>query len=180
MAQPSLAAGNFLLPNYSFFVEVIAFLVIMFVLGRFVVPRLQNTLTGRREMLRKQVEDSDQARKLLAQAQEAYQDALSGARSEAAEIREKARAEAQHTIDDLRRKAQEESARIVARGEAQLAEQQSVILRELRGEVGSLAVELSEKIIDQPLAGQPDVTATVDNFLAGSAAEDRARSEAQT
>ncbi|MBE7188864.1 F0F1 ATP synthase subunit B [Jatrophihabitans endophyticus] len=178
MAQPSLASGNFLLPNYTFFVEVIVFLVIMFVLGRFVVPKLQGTLTSRNELVRKQVEDTEKARTFLADAQKAYQDALTGARTEAAEIRERARAEAQRTIDDLHANAQSESARILARGEAQLATQRTEILRELRSEIGTLAVELSEKIVGHDLGGRADVTATVDNFLAGLAADDHARSEA--
>ena len=85
--------------------------------------------------------------------------------------------EAQRTIDDLRAEAQAESARIVARGEEQLQSQRAAIVRELRGEIGTLAVQLSEKIVDQPLAGEPDVTTKVDSFLAGLAANDRARSE---
>ena len=180
MAQPSLAAGNFLLPNYTFFVEVVAFLVIMFVLGRFVVPRLQSTLASRDEMVRTQLENTEKARTLLNDAKKAYQDALTDARTEAAQIREGARAEAQRTIDELRTSAQAESARIVDRGESQLAAQRSAIMRDLRSEIGGLAIELSEKIVGQPLGDQGDVTATVDNFLAGLAAEEHARSEAKS
>ena len=177
MTQPTLADSNFLLPNYTIFVEVVVFLVIMGVLGRFVVPRLQQTLRERQAMLQRQTEDTEQARSLLAKAENEYQEALSGARGEAAQIREGARAEAQHTLDELRTNAQQESERLVARGEQQLSAQRSTIMRELRAEIGTLAIELSEKIVGQSRLGDDaDVTATVDSFLAGLSAQDHARS----
>ena len=47
-------------------------------------------------------------------------------------------------------------------------------MRDLRAEIGTLAVELSEKIVDQRLATDADVRATVDSFIAGLQAHDRA------
>ncbi len=69
-------------------------------------------------------------------------------------------------IEDLRTQAQEESARIVTRGEEQLAAQRSQVVRELRGEIGTLAVELSEKIVGQKLSDDAAISRTVDSFLA--------------
>jgi F0F1-type ATP synthase membrane subunit b/b' len=91
-----------------------------------------------------------------------------------------ARAEAQRTVEELREKAEEESARIVARGEEQLANQRGAVVRELRAEIGTLAVELSEKIVDQRLADNAQVSATVDSFIAGLEAQDRAQAGSQS
>lgn len=168
----------FLLPNATFFVELIIFLIIFAVIGRYILPRIQRPLRDRRALVRRQVEDAEAARAQLVQAKQAYQSALSEARVEAAQIREDARAEAQRTVDDLRKRAQEESARIVARGEAQLAGQRASIMRELRPEIGTLAVELSEKIVERPLRQDGGVSATVESFLASLEADDRARSRA--
>jgi len=180
---PVLAAGsnnNFLLPNWTFVAEVIAFLLILGILARYVVPRIQAMMAERQEMIRKQVEDAEQAKKQLAEAERRYQEALNEARTEAAQIRENARAEAQRTIEDLRQQAQEESARIVTRGEEQLASQRSAIVRELRGEIGTLAVELAEKIVDQRLADDAQVSATVDAFLAGLESRDSVSEQGAT
>lgn len=166
-AKTVIAANNFLLPNATFIVEVIAFLIILGIIGRYILPRLQGPLRERQKIIRQQMEDADEAKRKLAQAEKKYQEALNEARSEAAQIRENARAEAQRTIEELRQQAQDESARIIARGEEQLASQRSAIVRELRGEIGAIAVELSEKIVDQRLADDAQVSATVDAFLAG-------------
>jgi F-type H+-transporting ATPase subunit b len=167
-------AGNFLVPNATFIAELIAFLIILAIIARYIAPPVQKAMRARQEMIDQQVKDAEEAKHQLAQAQEAYQNALTEARAEAAQIRENARAEAQRTIEELRTQAQEEAARIVARGDEQLATQRSSVVRELRGEIGTLAVELAEKIVNQRLADDASVSATVDAFIAGLEARDSA------
>jgi F-type H+-transporting ATPase subunit b len=178
MAQNVVASGNFLVPNATFIAELIAFLLILAILRRYVVPFVQKAMQDRQEIIRKQMEDSEQAKVKLAEAEEQYQRALAEARTEAAQIREGARAEAQRVVEELRAQAHEESSRIIARGEEQLQSQRSQVVRELRGEVGSLAVELSEKIIGQRLADDAQVRATVDSFLADLEQRDAVDSDA--
>lgn len=173
MATNLAASNNFLLPNGTFIAEVVAFFLILGVIWRYILPYIQKALRERQEMIRKQAEDADEARRKLAEAEQRYQEALNEARTEAAQIRENARAEAQRTLEDLRTQAVEERTRILNRGEEMLASQRSSIVRELRGEIGALAVELAEKIVDERLADDARVSATVDSFLAGLEAQDR-------
>src|ERR1700760_1182402 len=160
-AEPSIAANNFLIPNGTFIAELVAFAIILAIIAKYIVPPAQKALRERQEMIERQAEDADAAREKLAEAEAAYKNALTEARVEAAQIRENARAEAQRTVEELRTQAQEESARIVARGEEQLANQRGQIVRELRGEIGTLAVELSEKIVGQRLSDDAQVRSTV-------------------
>ncbi|MEO6703945.1 MAG: F0F1 ATP synthase subunit B [Jatrophihabitantaceae bacterium] len=182
MAQPQtvLASSNFLVPNATFIAELVAFLIILGVLGKYILPPVQKAMRDRQAMIAQQVEDATEAKSKLAEAEAEYQRALIEARTEAAQIRERARAEAQHAVEDLRTQAQEESARIVARGEEQLARQRGAIVRELRAEIGTLAIELSEKIVDQRLSDDAQVSATVDAFLAGLEASDDAQAGSQS
>jgi F-type H+-transporting ATPase subunit b len=182
MAQPQtvLASSNFLVPNATFIAELLAFVIILFILGKYIVPPVQKAMRDRQAMIDQQVADAEEARKKLAEAQAEYQQALTEARTEAARIRESARAEAQHTVDELKAQGQEERARIVASGDEQLARQRGAIVRELRAEIGTLAVELAEKIVDQRLADDAQVSATVDSFLAGLEAHDEAQAGSQS
>lgn len=180
MGKHVLASGNFLVPNATFIAELIAFLLILAIIGRYILPPVQKVIRTRQAMIAKQVEDSEQARKKLQEAEEQYKHALTEAREEAQQIREHARAEAQRTVEELREKAQEESARIVTRGEELLANQRGAVIRELRAEIGTLAVELSEKIVDQHLADDAKVTATVDAFIAALVAQDNAQAGSQS
>ncbi|HEY2985895.1 MAG TPA: F0F1 ATP synthase subunit B [Jatrophihabitantaceae bacterium] len=178
MGKQVVASSNFLVPNATFIAEFIAFLLILAFIARYILPYVQKAMRERQEIIRKQMEDSEQAKIKLAEAEEQYQRALAEARTEAAQIREGARAEAQRVVEELRAQAHEESSRIIARGEEQLQSQRSQVVRELRGEVGSLAVELSEKIIGQRLADDAQVRATVDSFLADLEQRDAVESEA--
>ena len=162
------------MPNATFIAEFIAFLLILGIIAKYILPTSRSRSRERQEMIRQQMEDAETTKAKLAEAEEAYKNALTEARIEAAQIRENARAEAQRTVEELRAAAQEESQRIVARGEEQLARQRTAIVRELRAEIGTLAVELSEKIIDQRLANDDQVRATVDAFIAGLEARDDA------
>lgn len=161
----TVLAGNFLLPNGTFFVELFVLIVILVILGRYVLPPLQKAMAARQATIDQQIVDAEAARTKLAEAETEYQRALTEARTEAAAIRENARADAQRIGDDMRAQAQEESARIVARGEEQLANQRRAIVRELRAEVGSLAVDLASKIVGESLVDEARSKGTVDRFL---------------
>ena len=65
----------------------------------------------------------------------------------------------------MRTTAQEESARIVQRGDEQLTVQRQQVVRELRGEIGSLAVQLAGRVVGESLADDPGRQRTVDRFL---------------
>ncbi len=177
-AQKVVASGNFLVPNWTFVAEFISFLLILFILGRYVYPYVRKPIVARQALIAKQIEDAAAAAKRFNEAEAEYQRALTEARTQAASIRENARAEAQGIVEELRKSAQEESARILARGDEQLANQRGAVVRELRGEIGSLAVELSEKIINQRLADDAHVQATVNAFLADLERRDSAGSGA--
>jgi len=85
---------NFLLPNATFFVEFVLFLIVLFVLYRFVVPPLSRALDERQEMVRKQIADREKAARTLQQAKDRYESELAEARAQAASIRDQARADA--------------------------------------------------------------------------------------
>lgn len=158
----------------EFVLVLIIFALLFFLVRQYVVPNFEKTFADRREAIEGGIERAEEAQNQAQRMLEQYKEQLNEARVEAAQIRENARAEAQRTLEELRTQAQEESARIVARGEEQLAGQRAAIVRELRAEVGTLAVELAEKIVDQRLADDASVSATVDAFLAGIEADEAA------
>ena len=62
-------------------------------------------------------------------------------------------------------KAREESDRIIAAGKEALAAERATIVRELRAEVGTLAIDLASKIVGESLADEARRKGTVDRFL---------------
>jgi len=146
-------------------VGTIAFGILCFVLMKFVFPRMNQMYEARVEaieggLLRAEKAQA-QANELLAQ----YKAQLAEARLEAARIRDEARADAEGIRQDVLAKAREESERIIAAGREHLAGERQTIVRELRGEMGALAVTLAGKIVGESLEDEVRRKGTVQRFL---------------
>lgn len=173
-----LLADNFLLPNATFGAELLAFLIILAVIWRYVVPRLQSSLTARQEAIRRQFDDSRAAQERLDAAEREYRQAIEQTRAEANRLREEARAEGNAIIAEMRERAQQEADRVRERGEQQLAADREQVLSQLRSEIGTLAVRLAERIVGESLTDEDRQHRVVDRFLTeleGLPAEQEAR-----
>ena len=159
-------AHNPLLPPLGeIIIGLIAFAVVMIVFFRFVAPRFEQVFRARREAIEGGIERAEAMQAEAKAALEQYRAQLAEARTEAAQIRDQARAEGQQILEELRTQAQEESARIVARGEEQLAANRQSVVNELRGQIGALAVDLAGRVVGESLADDARRRGTVDRFL---------------
>jgi F-type H+-transporting ATPase subunit b len=147
-------------------VGLIAFAIVFFVFAKFVAPRFEQVYRARREAIEGGIERAEAMQAEAKAALEQYRAQLAEARNEAAQIRDQARAEGQQILEELRTQAQEESARIVARGEEQLATARQQVVNELRGQIGTLAVQLAGQVVGESLADDARRSGTVDRFLA--------------
>lgn len=146
-------------------IGTIAFVVLLLVMAKFVAPRFEQVFQARREAIEGGIERAEAMQAEAKEALEKYRAQLAEARSEAAQIRDQARAEGQQILEELRTQAQQESARIVARGEEQLATARQQIVTELRSQIGALAVDLAGRVVGESLADDARRRGTVDRFL---------------
>jgi F-type H+-transporting ATPase subunit b len=153
-------------PVGEIIVGAIAFAIVFFVFAKFVAPRFEQVFQARREAIEGGIERAEAMQAEAKAALDQYKTQLAEARNEAASIRDQARAEGQQILEELRAQANEESARIVARGEEQLAAQRQQVVNELRGQIGALAVELAGRVVGESLAEDARRSGTVDGFLA--------------
>ena len=152
-------------PVGEIIVGTITFAILCLVFFKFVIPRFEQVFVARREAIEGGIERAEAMQAEAKAALEQYRAQLAEARSEAAQIRDAARAEGQQIIVELRTQAQEESARILARGEEQIAASRQQVVNELRGQIGALAVELAGRVVGESLADDARRRGTVDRFL---------------
>jgi F-type H+-transporting ATPase subunit b len=145
---------------------VIAFGLLCFVLMKFVFPMMEKTFAARVDAIEGGLKRAETAQAEANQLLEQYRAQLAEARTEAARIRDEARADAEGIRQDVLAKAREESDRIIAAGRDQLAAQRESIVRDLRSEVGTLAVDLASRIVGESLADEARSRGTVDRFIA--------------
>ena len=145
--------------------EIIALLVVVFVIWRYVVPPVRKIMTNEQQTIGKQVEAAEQASERLAAAEKKYSEALAEARTEAAKIRDTARADGQRIVEEMRAQAEREIERIRQRGQEELATQRAHVVRELRERIGQMSVEAASELVERHLSTDAKRKATVDRFL---------------
>ena len=146
-------------------VGTIAFAILCFVLMKFVFPMMEKTFAARVDAIEGGIKRAEAAQAEANQLLEQYKAQLAEARTEAARIRDEARADAEGIRQDILAKAREESDRIIGAGQEQLTAQRESIVRDLRSEIGTLAVDLASKIVGEALADEARRQGTVERFI---------------
>jgi F-type H+-transporting ATPase subunit b len=157
--------SNFLVPNGTFFVELFAFAIMVFILGKYVVPPINKAMTARQEAIRQQFADLDQAKAEAHQAEEEFRAQIADARHEAARIREEAREQGAGIIAEMREQAQAEAQRIVEHAHTQIEADRKAAVASLRNEVGTLATTLAGRIVGESLDDEARQSRVVERFL---------------
>jgi F-type H+-transporting ATPase subunit b len=157
---------NPLLPHTSeLIVGLIAFALLFWFLSKKVYPLFEKTYTERSEAIEGGIKRAEEAQAEAKALLEQYRAQLADARAEAGRIREDARAEGTRIIEELRVEAQQQAARIVERGEEQLAAERQRLVTEIRGDIGRIAVDLASRIVGESLADEARRAGTVERFL---------------
>ncbi|MGH9044201.1 MAG: F0F1 ATP synthase subunit B [Acidimicrobiales bacterium] len=142
-----IATSNFLVPNGTFIVELIAFVIVLGVVGRYALPPLNKMVEARREQIRSELEAAERARSEATAADEERQATLDEARRRAREILEAANRAAESARAEAAEKGREEHDRIIQDATAELDHARQRALDEATAQIGELVMEVVERII---------------------------------
>nr|AAU08237.1 ATP synthase B chain [Nonomuraea gerenzanensis] len=113
--------ANPLIPHtYELVVGIFSFAVVVFVVGRMLVPRIQKTLAERTDAIEGGIRRAEEAQAEAQALQKRYSEQLEEARRDAARLREEAREQAAQIKAELREEAQAEARRLVEAAHAQI------------------------------------------------------------
>ena len=172
--------SNFLVPNATFFVELAAFALLFYLLGKYVIPPINRAMTNRQEAIRKEFADLDQARADANAAEAEFKAQIADARHEAARIREEAREQGAQIVSEMRQQGESEKARIIDGAHTQIAAERQQAVASLRAEVGTLATTLAGRIVGESLEDDERSGRVVDRFLADLDALETSKAAANT
>jgi F-type H+-transporting ATPase subunit b len=150
-AMPIEASSNFLVPNGTFIVVLIAFIVVLGVIAKYVLPPLNKVLTDRQQQIRGELEAADQAKSDAEEADAERRQALEEARTQAREIVTQASA----TADQLKLRAESDAQaihdRIVQSADAELAIARQAAVEEVTARVGEIVLAAAERVIGREI-----------------------------
>ncbi|MGW4898505.1 F0F1 ATP synthase subunit B family protein [Kitasatospora sp. NPDC004240] len=141
------------------------FFLIFGVLGRVLLPRIEEVLASRHDATVGGSERAEAIRTEAAQTLADYRRELLEAQHAAARIRQEASEQGAAIIAAAREEGLRERERLVADAHARIAVDQALAAVSLRQDVGELAVELAERVVGEPLAALAAERGTVDRFF---------------
>jgi F-type H+-transporting ATPase subunit b len=149
--MPIAQTSNFLVPNGTFIFELIAFLIVLGVIGWKVLPPLNKVLSERQDQIRNEIEAADQAKTDAEQADADRRRELEEARHRAREIV----AQANHTADQVtvarQAQAQAEYERIVSSAEAEVTVARQAAVEQITARVGEIVIAAAERVIGREI-----------------------------
>ena len=145
-------APSLLAPELSEFVwGAISFIVLFAALSKFAYPAIKKGMNDRTERIRSQLDEAERTKGEAQSILDDYQRQLADARNESNRIIEEARQTADQLRKDLMQKAEAEAAELRQRTQADIGVAQERAVADLRAQVGSLAIELAEKVVERNL-----------------------------
>ena len=132
---------------YWVLVAIVQFLLLFFLLQKFLWGPIQKTLEARADRIREGLETAEAAKRERAQMQAEVERLLADARREAAALSERAAQAAEAAATEIRAQAKQESDRIRERAKADAAQLHQQALSQLRAEVASMAVLAAGRIL---------------------------------
>lgn len=174
-ANTAAETVNPLIPQpYDMIWSGVVFAIILVFFWKKVLPNVSALLEARSAAIEGNIEKADVAQREAEAALAQYTAQLAEARAEAGKIRDVARVDGQKIVTDAKDVATTEAARITQTAHAQIEAERQSALVSLRGEVGSLALDLATGVIGQALTDDAKSKALVDRFLADLESSEKA------
>ena len=132
--------------HWTLVAQILNLFIQMYLFKRFLFKPIKKILEKRQEEVQSIYDEANDAQQKAEKAKEEYEQHLTTARAEAAEITSRAAKAAQDKSDELLLSAKKEAASLREKAEADIAQERKKAVNELKDDLSGLAVELAEKI----------------------------------
>lgn len=142
----------------------VAFLIVLYFLGKKVLPTLQKGLSDREQKIKSEIEEAEALKKDAEKILSDYKARVAAAGDETKKMIEDARTAAASVRDDLVMRAESDARSIVEKARRQLVGERERTLSELEGQLADWAVAIAGQIVRIELtpATQSDL---IDEFI---------------
>ena len=153
-------------PDFGLLVWMtLIFGIVLFILARFGFPVITRSVEARAERIRTTLDDlkkAEERMKVLAREQE---ELIARAKEERDAIISDANLTRRQIVSQAREEALAESERIVTKARQDIEHEKETALRELRGKVADLSVQIAGKVLRKSLDGDGEQLRYVDRLI---------------
>ena len=138
------------------FWNTIAFLVLLVVLGKFAWKPILKAITEREQGIEEALLRADKMKVDMAAMQNENEALIAKAREERAVLIKEAKEASVKMIAEAKDKAKQEYDKIVADAQLAITQQKNAALTEVKNQVGSLVIEVAEKVLRRELSNKAE------------------------
>ncbi len=149
------------------FWNTIAFIVLFFVLRAFAWKPMLKAIQDREQGIEDALSKADKMKADIAAMQSENEALLAKAREERAQMIKEAKETADKMVADAKDKAKSEYDRIVADAQVAINQQKNAALTDVKNQVGSLVVEVAEKVLRKELANKSEQESYIKQLAEG-------------
>ena len=139
----------------------VAFLLVFFILKKFAWKPILETLKERETGIAEAIASADKIKTEMAALKNENAALLAQAREERAVLIKEAKETANKMVSDAKEKARAEYDRIVADAQSAITQQKNAALTDVKNQVGSLVIEVAEKVLRRELANKAEQEAYI-------------------
>ena len=163
-----LEVNPLVLPDIGLvFWNTIAFLVLLIVLGKFAWKPMLNAIAERESGIEEALLRADKMKAEIAAMQNENEALLAKAREERAGMIKDAKETADKMVSEAKDKAKQEYERIISDAQLAITQQKNAALTEVKNQVGSLVVEVAEKILRKELSNKAEQESYIKQIAEG-------------
>jgi len=149
------------------FWNTIAFLVLLIVLGKFAWKPILKAIHDRESGIEEALLKADKMKAEITAMQNENEALLAKAREERAGMIKDAKDTADKMVSDAKDKAKQEYERIISDAQLAITQQKNAALTEVKNQVGSLVVEVAEKILRKELSNKAEQESYIKQIAEG-------------
>lgn len=169
MGIPLIASQDLVSIDWTIVAQIIAFLILLYILARLLYNPLNGALETRAQRIRTELGAAEEAARAAQEAEQRTQAQLEQARAQAQEILRQANANAETIRTQIVDEARTEAQRVIDRGQAEIERQRQAAIEDLRRTVGDLAIMAATQVVQKSLDSSEN-RRLVEDAIAQSAA----------
>jgi F-type H+-transporting ATPase subunit b len=146
---------DLLTPSFGLIIwTLLAFGIVVYLLKKFAWTPILKSLNEREVNITSSLETAERVKAEMAQLKSENEELLVKAREERGIMLKEAKETKDKIINDAKEQAKEEMNKIIADAQATIDTQKMAAITELKNQVGSLVIEISEKILRKELSNK--------------------------
>jgi F-type H+-transporting ATPase subunit b len=146
-----------LTPGFGLIIwTLLAFLIVFFILKKFAWKPILNSMNQREQGIADSLATAEKIKAEMAEMKSENEALLVKAREERAQMLKEAKETKDKIINDAKEQAKTETNKIIADAQSVIDQQKMAALTDLKNQVGTLVIEVSEKILRRELSNKQE------------------------